>query len=143
MPLQVPLEEWKDEYFISITVFHQLHCLNALRKAIYLKRYNSSIVDTEGKVDYGQWHHVDHCVELLRTALLCHPDLTARTFRWHESAGSQILHYWTTHTCQNFDPIMEWASAHTVPEVRSRAHVVEGGRIEDLTGTPLGPDSDS
>lgn len=37
---------------------------------------------------------------------------------------------------------MEWASAHTVPDVRSRAHVVEWGRIEDLTGTPLGPDSD-
>lgn len=37
---------------------------------------------------------------------------------------------------------MEWASAHTVPEVKSRARVVEGGRIEDLTGTPLGPGSE-
>lgn len=88
MPLPVPLETWKDEYFISITVFHQLQCLNALRKAIYPRRYNLSIVDGEGKVDYGQWHHVDHCVELV-----CRPDTTARTFRWHESAGSQILHH--------------------------------------------------
>lgn len=37
---------------------------------------------------------------------------------------------------------MEWASAHTVPSVKSRAHVVEGGRIEDLTGTPLGADAE-
>lgn len=138
MPLPVPLEEWKDEYFISITVFHQLHCLNALRKALYPRRYNSSIVGADGNVDYGQWHHVDHCVELVRQALVCRPDTTARTFRWHP-AGSQVLHHWTTHTCRAFDPLMEWASAHTVPDVRSRARVVEGGRIEDLTGTPLGP----
>ncbi|CAN8097620.1 unnamed protein product [Discula destructiva] len=62
-----PTEEYKDEYMVGLVVFHQLHCVSNLRRALYPKRYNSSLVDENGNVDYDKWHHLDHCLDQLRT----------------------------------------------------------------------------
>lgn len=65
---------------VGLVVFHQLHCVSNLRRALYPKRYNMSLVDENGNVDYGKWHHLDHCLDQLRTYLECHPEMTAMPF---------------------------------------------------------------
>lgn len=75
-----PTEEYKDQYLVGLVVFHQLHCVSNLRRALYPKRYNSSLIDEDGNVDYAKWHHLDHCLDQLRTYLECHPEMTAMPF---------------------------------------------------------------
>lgn len=40
------------EYLIELDIFHQLHCLNDLRKAFYPDRYPGKWKYKDGKVDY-------------------------------------------------------------------------------------------
>ncbi|PSR78260.1 hypothetical protein BD289DRAFT_444206 [Coniella lustricola] len=130
LSIHAPIEGHQDEYLMGIMAFHHLHCLSALRKYIYPRRYNASIVDPHtGAVNYEKWHHLDHCVEILRQSIECRPDTTARTFRWHPG-GRMIPHEWVTHTCRNFDALQSWASEATV-SVSTRTHVVDGVIVDD------------
>ncbi|KAF2798866.1 hypothetical protein K505DRAFT_232421, partial [Melanomma pulvis-pyrius CBS 109.77] len=96
--------EHKDAYPISLEVYHQLHCLNALRQSLYPDYYNSS---------HGNMlKHWNHCVENLRQAILCHSDIAPITFV-HDARRNQLLPRDSiTATCRNFDSIQKWAAAH-------------------------------
>ncbi|KUI68419.1 hypothetical protein VM1G_04649 [Cytospora mali] len=133
---RVPLEEYKDDYVVGLGVFHNLHCLSTIRRGFYPHRYNSSLLDEDGNVDYHKWNHIDHCIETIRRALTCHADTAAMTFDWVEDS-SIVLHPEITHTCRNFDVIRDWAYERHVP-VHQRSHV-EDGKVVDYVGKPYGP----
>lgn len=128
-----PVKEHMDDYVVGLSVFHVLHCLSVLRRNIYPKRYNSSMANLDGTVDYHKWHHVDHCLETVRRDILCHADTSATTWEWIE-ASQMTIRPETRHVCRNFDKISEWAYARHV-EANQRMHV-ENGRIVDYTGQP-------
>lgn len=131
----VPIEEYKDEYMVGLVVFHHLHCLSAIRRAFYPKRYNTSLFHDDGHVNYESWHHIDHCIEILRVYLECHPETTAMTFQWVPDS-TLAVHPTTLHTCRNFDVISNWVYGRSV-EVPIRSHY-ENGRVVDYTGKPFG-----
>ncbi|KAM3486851.1 hypothetical protein MY3957_009695 [Beauveria namnaoensis] len=119
----------EQDFVIGLDVFHQLHCLNMLRKFIYLRRYNSSIVRADGSVDFLSWSHLDHCIESIRQSLTCASDISTVTYRWH---STKILEpeLRNVHMCRNFSKIREWALERWVEMPSNRAHV-EGGVIVD------------
>jgi Mycotoxin biosynthesis protein UstYa len=48
-----------DDYLVELDVFHQLHCLNDLRKAFYPDRFPDKWHYTaDGKVDYKSVDHL-------------------------------------------------------------------------------------
>lgn len=49
--------------------------------------------------------HVNHCIELLRNTLLCHPDLTTEEARV-ETGG--VTGFGTEHICQNWSDMLQW-----------------------------------
>jgi hypothetical protein len=56
------LGDWNREFFVEM--FHQLHCMRRMRA------YYSSGSDEAGIT------HIEHCLNLLRQAILCHADTT-------------------------------------------------------------------
>ena len=58
---------------------HSLHCLNGLRKHTFwdYEHYKDNMEIPE----WGRKMHVDHCIEQLRQAVLCHGDLTPVTLK--------------------------------------------------------------
>ena len=54
----VPQPGREAEYLVGFDVFHQLHCLNMIRKSMYPRRYNMSMVVVDGRVHYGRWMHL-------------------------------------------------------------------------------------
>ncbi|KAG7097762.1 hypothetical protein E1B28_005083 [Marasmius oreades] len=58
----------RTQQFYSVSLYHQLHCLNALRK--YISR------GPELRLDDEVVTHTGHCLDYLREALLCHSDTT-------------------------------------------------------------------
>ncbi|KAK1220882.1 hypothetical protein PQX77_016316 [Marasmius sp. AFHP31] len=56
--IRIPGDE--SHYAVALDVFHQLHCLNIIRRGFHPEYYPKE----------EQWH-VDHCIEHLRQAIVC------------------------------------------------------------------------
>lgn len=54
--LAVPGRE--DKYVLTLDVFHQMHCLDVMRMALYRDRYDKHFYRPDGTVDYCKWLHV-------------------------------------------------------------------------------------
>ena len=107
-------------YVTGLEVFHQLYCLNLIRKKLSPEYY----VD-EADV------HVEHCLDQLRQALMCSADTATIPWSWSKSQQRTIAEARTTHTCKDFDAIRDWArSRHVVGEFDKNTFV-EGSAISD------------
>ncbi|KAK1991604.1 hypothetical protein LX36DRAFT_590141 [Colletotrichum falcatum] len=107
-------------------VFHQLHCLDMLRLALYelhpdAKDYerNSSrhspnpkhkgrSTSTDANHSYNIYH-VGHCFDLLRQAIMCRPDLTAEPI---DRTSGGVTGFGTEHQCANWTQLMGWMAAN-------------------------------
>lgn len=67
----------KEGFYGGPDVLHSLHCLNSIRKHLDMEYYAGSITLPP---EYRRIH-IDHCVDHLRQALLCHGDLTPVTIK--------------------------------------------------------------
>ena len=133
--LLFPSEPVSDEpnapILIQLEVFHQLHCLNAIRKLAY--GITDLIPGQQAEVHVGEdtplikipktplFHDTnassDHCVDYLRQAIMCHSDLTPIQ---HKRRDRPIPGFppWkpdftVPHTCRNFWKIHDWAAQYT------------------------------
>ncbi|UNI23174.1 hypothetical protein JDV02_009009 [Purpureocillium takamizusanense] len=131
---QIPLAGHEEDYFLGIDVFHQLHCLNVIRKAFYPRRYNITMVKPDGTIDFLEWMHVDHCIESLRQSVMCHSDISTVPFRWSETSQALKPRLDSVHVCRNFTKIREWALERHVDVGNMRAQV-EHGQVVDYSST--------
>ncbi|XWX00529.1 hypothetical protein V2A60_008549 [Cordyceps javanica] len=98
----------------SLSVYHSLHCLKKVKRMLFREHYHK---DKTGDAMAREIKHVDHCVEYIREALMCQPDLSMVTFRWinntaqHEDKSG----FWPTnfdvdrHRCANWEALDSWA----------------------------------
>ncbi|KAK0672606.1 hypothetical protein QBC41DRAFT_299544 [Cercophora samala] len=99
----LPIPGEQGRYIIQLAVFHQLHCLNIIRKGIYYG------VDMTNVDDLFGIEHIDHCIDMLRQSLMCTSDVTPITFsrkslREPMQGVAEVIH-----TCRNFPQIQKWA----------------------------------
>jgi hypothetical protein len=106
-----PVSEEDNTPLIQLDVFHQLHCLNAVRNIVYgtNKWYNPD--DRQDQI------HIDHCLDYIRQVLMCHADVTPIVHKKRNPGYNPLLPPWqpnfhVTHTCRNFDKIHEWAAKY-------------------------------
>ncbi|RFU31225.1 hypothetical protein B7463_g5111, partial [Scytalidium lignicola] len=97
-------------YVASLEVFHQLHCLNLLRKHSYLDYYKEEDVFKQPAEDARD--HLDHCIEILRTNLMCTADVTILTYNWVRGLEHPTPDFNTRHKCREFQAISDWADNH-------------------------------
>ncbi|KAJ5684070.1 uncharacterized protein N7477_000415 [Penicillium maclennaniae] len=106
----LPIPDDPENYITSLAVFHQLHCLNAIRMSLW----NTSLM--RGDEDETSMRHLDHCVDIIRQAIMCHSDISlfvwARDPRDGKAKGISSV----THTCRDFNArqIARWADYHVV-----------------------------
>ncbi|KAB8230025.1 hypothetical protein ETB97_006249 [Aspergillus alliaceus] len=108
-----PLSD-REDFAALVDVFHQLHCVNALRLAVHKENYYNH---------FGEWPHgtgpeftdklktmhLDHCIELLRINLMCVADVTPLLFVEDPNAfQGKTPDFNTMHKCRNFWEIREW-----------------------------------
>lgn len=108
-----PLSQDHTKHIVQLDVFHQLHCLNMLRKTIYPDVYPPDAPkDADGSV--SPFRHAEHCYDQLRQALMCSSDISTLFWEWSVDANHLVGNPRTTHTCRNFDKIRDWAKANRV-----------------------------
>lgn len=145
-------ESWgrgPDAYPAQIDVFHQIHCLNELRKEIYFDYYYSSGV--KEKIGSGLLHqqHKQHCIHMLLQNLMCHADVDMVTHNWihndrfYEPKTRPFPDFSLNRMCRDFDTLLKWVmDKATVDEWEEKWNVLripEGAEI--IPGDGYGPAS--
>ncbi|KAI1171099.1 hypothetical protein F4777DRAFT_583280 [Nemania sp. FL0916] len=107
-----------EDYPIVFTVFHDLHCLDAIRLAMgYLRdekwnaTYNPYTIPWPQNFQEGLYSpaHAHHCFNSIRQSLQCFSDVTPQVFQYHPLRNKVISNFDVTHTCRNFEAIHQWA----------------------------------
>ncbi|KIN09166.1 hypothetical protein OIDMADRAFT_111443, partial [Oidiodendron maius Zn] len=106
-----------NDFVIQLDVFHQLHCLNAVRKTLFPERYWREYDDyltAEGERNYTSTSakHFDHCIDSIRQSIMCHGDIATVYWQWMPVRQQPLPRLEITHTCRDFDAIRDWAKEH-------------------------------
>lgn len=107
----VPLNDAKGGYLATLDVFHEIHCLNEIRKQVYRDDY------PDWHFEHAQLDHVDHCLDIILQGVMCHGDITLQTFTWKDDYRWPWPNFNMEHECKSWDSITEWASQHSVPSL--------------------------
>ncbi|KAF8244400.1 hypothetical protein K440DRAFT_605131 [Wilcoxina mikolae CBS 423.85] len=104
----VPIPDDPGYYVVSLNVFHQLHCVNMIRKRLWSNETFAAEHELMGI------EHLSHCLDALRQSLMCSSDITPLPWKWDEKAGEAKEVAEVQHTCRDFGRIQEWARKNKV-----------------------------
>lgn len=116
LPLQKDDKDGERGYVVMLDVFHQLHCLNVIRKALNPAVYASPHPSEEGLDYLLDVYHVDHCVDSIRQSLMCSVDVTPLVWQWSSERQKYLEKAQVPHTCRNFEAVKLWAAQNRLKE---------------------------
>ncbi|KAJ8489377.1 hypothetical protein ONZ45_g11588 [Pleurotus djamor] len=109
----------EDHYIVELDVFHELHCLNRIRKALFPAHYPDDTMD-----DPQIAEHISHCLDSVRQSLMCSSDVSTIVWKWDEKHHQAFPKGSVVHRCRDFDQIKEWAlDRRTVEKYNTSRHV--------------------
>ncbi|KAJ6501619.1 hypothetical protein C8R47DRAFT_970065 [Mycena vitilis] len=92
-------------YMLALDVFHELHCLDEIRKAMHPSYYPHT---TEGM----NTNHMRHCLSSLRQSIMCTADISTIVWQWSEKSQAAKERSDVLHTCRDFSKIQDWGRQH-------------------------------
>jgi len=98
-----PIKDDPSFYLASLDVFHQLHCLNNVRRALHRDRYGDDMDLDED--------HVSHCVDTIRQSLMCSADVSVNVWQWSPELSVVVGYSTQAHSCRNFEKLRDWAQS--------------------------------
>ncbi|KAF4635476.1 hypothetical protein G7Y89_g2625 [Cudoniella acicularis] len=113
-----PLLAGSSQYIVGLDVFHQLHCLNMIRKSLYPEYYGGHPLGVKANGSYQaeiKWQndwHIAHCIDSIRQSLMCSIDVSTISWTWIPESNLSAPDARTTHTCRDWDRVYEWAVEH-------------------------------
>ncbi|KAH8892520.1 hypothetical protein GQ53DRAFT_861863 [Thozetella sp. PMI_491] len=97
-----------DAYVATLDLFHQLHCLNALRKMAYAGHYKQRVDNNNHEI------HINHCADILFQALACSNNVNLVTMHWTEKERYPMPDFSINKYCINFEKFNAWHKANSV-----------------------------
>ncbi|KZS89691.1 hypothetical protein SISNIDRAFT_416713, partial [Sistotremastrum niveocremeum HHB9708] len=117
-PLPSPGHQEKEHYIVNLDVFHQLHCLNFIRKALNPERYGPpGLGPPIWRDDPTPFDHTDHCVNIICENIMCNVDITPNVWQWNPERNVIFPHFDTIRTCRSFDAVLDWARERQVQQM--------------------------
>ncbi|KAG1820567.1 uncharacterized protein BJ212DRAFT_1038226 [Suillus subaureus] len=102
-------EEYGGNYLAIVEVIHHLHCINIVRRSTWRNHYMAE------DPDFIRWRiHPDHCVEILRQAIMCPSDVTMVNYDWVEGLDDPYPNFNIPHQCRDFEKILTWVDDRRV-----------------------------
>ncbi|KAI1183513.1 hypothetical protein F5B17DRAFT_448291 [Nemania serpens] len=99
-------------YFGQLMVFHHLHCLKRIYQALHPEYYGAANLTSDEKA--GQQDHTEHCLHMLKEAIMCQGDPTLLTMKWSRRNPLPIGNLTSPHECVNWDRLMEWVQPNSI-----------------------------
>ncbi|KAH8821356.1 hypothetical protein F5884DRAFT_827610 [Xylogone sp. PMI_703] len=130
-----------DKYIAGLSVYHELHCLKRLRQYTWQEYYHPNTTDEDKRLNRL---HTDHCIDVLRQAILCHADISLFTLEWSEAEPMPRADFSHEHICKDWRRIFEWAGERSIPEdkMKNLQHPLHGPAFPDGKGSALGASED-
>lgn len=107
----------------GLAVMHQLHCIASIKKAVNDYRYTGGDRGSNSSSVIG---HVDHCIEVLRQATMCHgdmsllrPNVQGHSYTGYDGWGNE-------HLCRDWEAIEDIVRTHGIS-------FKKGGGVEGWT----------
>ncbi|KAK5994534.1 hypothetical protein PT974_05012 [Cladobotryum mycophilum] len=104
-----------DMYAGRLEVFHQIHCLDSLRRDAYFEHYYGDIYPG-GFNQTTEMHrlHLSHCIEYLLHGILCQATTDVYTHIWTDGVEYPFPDFSAQHKCRDFDAIKSWNDKNAV-----------------------------
>jgi hypothetical protein len=115
-PPPARLANGQDGWAGTFEVFHQIHCLNLLRKRFFAPERNGP-ADWGEAADLWAWHN-EHCFEYLRQTLLCHADVNIFPLEYDARHEVYVPRPSAEKRCRNWDVVHEYAREHMATDTR-------------------------
>jgi hypothetical protein len=83
---------------------HEIHCIMGLYQGFHPEYYWPNATEEQ---QAGNRHHIDHCLDYLLQASMCHGDVGFMTYHWDME---DPVPYWKAadHTCVDFEGLRSW-----------------------------------
>ena len=101
----------------AISLYHQLHCVNAIRFSYTVAR-DGLVTDPE--ILKKKVGHDNHCFQFLRQSILCKADNAFVPMQTHRNVSLAAMGFGTTQRCRNWEQVKQFvvendAKWRTVP----------------------------
>ncbi|KAG4438774.1 hypothetical protein IFR05_005751 [Cadophora sp. M221] len=104
----IELSDGSGDYFGTLDVYHQLHCLKYIRQYVHQDYY--TVRDTNVPVK----DHVNHCIEMLRQVVMCKADTALMTYEWLPDFPGPWPNFGIQHECVNWEKIDNWSKERSI-----------------------------
>lgn len=143
----IPLNDNSGDAWVSMNIYHHLHCLDSIRHQVAGKNCTAQESNPHENHDDHYAHdsdepwfppHIDHCIETLRKRLICQPDLGVRAIAWEEGwLGVAKANNTVASACVNWDAVQEWTRKHSFTMEEELITVPEDGGVYPGPRTPI------
>ncbi|KAF2176822.1 hypothetical protein K469DRAFT_605627, partial [Zopfia rhizophila CBS 207.26] len=92
----------------SLAVYHQLHCLDAIRHAYWILHdaiVQGQNISLNGLADWYTPWHTRHCIDFLRQMLMCSADVTIER---NDPKIGGIRGFGIAHQCKKWEDVVGW-----------------------------------
>lgn len=134
----IPLNDGSDDVWVSLNVYHHLHCLDSIRHQVAGEGCRAADGDNVTAHD-AKWFppHIDHCIETLRRRLVCQPDLGVRAIAWNaDKPGVAFANNTVEEACVDWDAVQAWTKAHSFSAEEQLITTPEGEKYRLFSPPP-------
>lgn len=117
-------------YVGVLSVYHELHCLEALRRSTLRSYYYANMTAAGMDHDDRVIGHLTHCIEYIRRTIMCHADVSVYAATWiadsHEKPNKDLISN-GERECVNWDAIDKWSRERAL---KKKVYKVKPGPFE-------------
>lgn len=111
----------EETYVGALDFFHQIHCLNMLRKAAFSG--NAGLAGSKAQ----EVVHLQHCTDMLMQHMLCTADAGIITYQWREGNEYPFPDFSVKRECRDWRQLVEWRDGHAVDLERYKRYTKPEG----------------
>ena len=104
-----------DAHVARIEVFHQIHCLNWLRKELWFDHYFGHKFP-DGKPNASHRAHQYHCLFILLEGLKCNANVEPYLHYWSDSQKEPFPDFNNRHQCRDFDTVLKFHEENSIDQ---------------------------
>ena len=114
-----------DAYMASLDIFHQIHCLNAIRweafkdyywdgEKYHEEMYSKHRAPKREHTEF-EWIHLRHCTDMILQALMCNANTEMITMTWMEEQENPWPDFNIQKKCIDFEALKAWRDENAEP----------------------------
>lgn len=104
----------EEVYAGRLDIFHQIHCLDALRREAYWDHYYGKKYESYEATPKLHKAHLSHCIYYLLQNIMCSASLDVYTHVWTDALNTPFPDFNMTKKCRNFDALLDYQERNAV-----------------------------